>query len=132
METGRGGAGAATRRRYSAASWKVQPQPFAPEAPRSRLCRPPSRKRCKIARRKVDEVTLIAVSKTHPPEKIEPLLEAGHRVFGENRVQEAQGKWPALRERYPRCAGASDRPAAIEQGGGCRARCSIASTRSTG
>ncbi|WBY17222.1 YggS family pyridoxal phosphate-dependent enzyme [Erythrobacteraceae bacterium WH01K] len=56
---------------------------------------------CKIARRKEEDVTLIAVSKTHPPETIEPLLAAGHRVFGENRVQEAQGKWPALRERYP-------------------------------
>ena len=58
-------------------------------------------KMCKIARRETDEVTLIAVSKTHPPEKIEPLLEQGHRVFGENRVQEAQGKWPDLREKYP-------------------------------
>ena len=44
---------------------------------------------------------MIAVSKTHPAEKITPLLEAGHRVFGENRVQEAQEKWPALREAYP-------------------------------
>ncbi|MGB3471577.1 MAG: YggS family pyridoxal phosphate-dependent enzyme [Erythrobacter sp.] len=56
---------------------------------------------CKRARRKPENVTLIAVSKTHPPEKIEPLLEIGHRVFGENRVQEAQGKWPELRERFP-------------------------------
>lgn len=56
---------------------------------------------CKRARRKPEDVTLIAVSKTHPPEKIDPLLEAGQRVFGENRVQEAQGKWPALRERFP-------------------------------
>jgi pyridoxal phosphate enzyme (YggS family) len=56
---------------------------------------------CKPARREPDDLTLIAVSKTHPPERIEPLLEAGHRVFGENRVQEAQGKWPALREAYP-------------------------------
>ncbi len=56
---------------------------------------------CKIARRKREDVTLIAVSKTHPVEKIEPLLEAGHRIFGENRVQEAQDKWPALREAYP-------------------------------
>jgi len=55
----------------------------------------------KPARRTRDEVTLIAVSKTHPPEKITPLLEIGHRAFGENRVQEAQGKWPELRERYP-------------------------------
>jgi PLP dependent protein len=46
-------------------------------------------------------VTLIAVSKTHPPEAIVPLLEAGHRDFGENRVQEALDKWPALKERYP-------------------------------
>jgi pyridoxal phosphate enzyme (YggS family) len=45
--------------------------------------------------------TLIAVSKTHSPEQIRPLLEAGHRVFGENRVQEAQGKWPALKAEYP-------------------------------
>jgi len=46
-------------------------------------------------------VTLVAVSKTFPVEAIEPFLEAGHRVFGENRVQEAKDKWPALRERYP-------------------------------
>ena len=55
----------------------------------------------KPSRRERDEVTLIAVSKTHPAERITPLLEIGHRVFGENRVQEAQGKWPALREQYP-------------------------------
>jgi hypothetical protein len=47
------------------------------------------------------EVTLMAVSKTFPPEAIEPVLAAGQRVFGENYVQEAKGKWPALRERYP-------------------------------
>jgi len=46
-------------------------------------------------------VTLIAVSKTFPVEAVEPVLAAGHRVFGENRVQEAKAKWPALRERYP-------------------------------
>lgn len=46
-------------------------------------------------------VTLIAVSKTHGPEKIRPLLEAGQRVFGENRVQEAKAKWPALKADYP-------------------------------
>ncbi len=56
---------------------------------------------CIPSRRKPEDITLIAVSKTHPAERIEPLLEAGHRVFGENRVQEAQDKWPALRERYP-------------------------------
>lgn len=46
-------------------------------------------------------VTLVAVSKTHPAEVIRDALDAGHRVFGENRVQEADGKWPALREVYP-------------------------------
>ena len=54
-----------------------------------------------LARRSPDEVTLIAVSKTHPPEAIAPLIESGQRVFGENRVQEAQAKWPELRERFP-------------------------------
>src|SRR3712207_5067208 len=46
-------------------------------------------------------ITLVAVSKTFPAEGIEPVLAAGQRVFGENYVQEAKGKWPALRERYP-------------------------------
>jgi hypothetical protein len=45
-------------------------------------------------------VTLIAVSKVQPLARIEAVLEAGHRVFGENKVQEAQGKWPAFRERF--------------------------------
>ncbi len=48
-----------------------------------------------------DSVTLVCVTKTFPAEDIAPLLAAGHRVFGENRVQEAIGKWPALRARYP-------------------------------
>ena len=47
------------------------------------------------------EITLVAVSKVQPIERVEAVLAAGHRVFGENRVQEAAGKWPALRERYP-------------------------------
>ena len=46
-------------------------------------------------------MTLVAISKTHRAETIEPLLAAGQRVFGENRVQEAQAKWPALREHFP-------------------------------
>ncbi|HEX2555476.1 MAG TPA: YggS family pyridoxal phosphate-dependent enzyme [Microvirga sp.] len=46
-------------------------------------------------------VTLMAVSKTFPADAIEPVLAAGQRVFGENYVQEAKAKWPALRERYP-------------------------------
>ncbi len=44
--------------------------------------------------------TLIAVSKTHDADTIEPVLEAGHRVFGENRVQEALAKWPPLKARF--------------------------------
>ncbi|MEP1421203.1 MAG: YggS family pyridoxal phosphate-dependent enzyme [Erythrobacter sp.] len=56
---------------------------------------------CKPSRRKAEDVTLIAVSKTHPAERIIPLLEAGQRIFGENRVQEAQSKWPKLRDEYP-------------------------------
>ncbi|MEN9683160.1 MAG: hypothetical protein RLZZ427_911 [Pseudomonadota bacterium] len=55
----------------------------------------------RIAGRKADEITLIAVSKTHPATAIEPLIAAGQRVFGENRVQEAQAKWPALRAAHP-------------------------------
>jgi pyridoxal phosphate enzyme (YggS family) len=47
------------------------------------------------------DVTLIAVSKTHPAETIELALAAGQRHFGENRVQEAEAKWPALKERFP-------------------------------
>jgi pyridoxal phosphate enzyme (YggS family) len=46
-------------------------------------------------------VHLIAVSKTFGAEEIRPALVAGHRVFGENRVQEARGKWPALKDQYP-------------------------------
>ncbi|MEK1889933.1 MAG: YggS family pyridoxal phosphate enzyme, partial [Phyllobacterium sp.] len=45
-------------------------------------------------------VTLVAVSKTFGDEAIRPVLEAGQRVFGENRVQEAQAKWPALRRDF--------------------------------
>lgn len=55
----------------------------------------------KIARRDAEEITLIAVSKTHPADSIVPLLEQGQRVFGENRVQEAESKWPELRASYP-------------------------------
>jgi pyridoxal phosphate enzyme (YggS family) len=55
-----------------------------------------------LARRQADEVTLIAVSKTHGPEAILPLIEAGQRVFGENRVQEAVAKWTELRARHGR------------------------------
>ncbi len=62
------------------------------------------RERIAAAERKAERpegsVTLIAVSKVQPLERIEAVLKAGHRVFGENKVQEAQGKWPGFRERY--------------------------------
>ena len=50
--------------------------------------------------RKPDDIHLIAVSKTFEAAAIRPVLDAGHRVFGENRVQEAAGKWPDLRQAY--------------------------------
>lgn len=53
------------------------------------------------AGRKEDATTIIAVSKTFSEGRILPVLEAGHRVFGENRVQEAAGKWPVLKSRFP-------------------------------
>jgi len=53
------------------------------------------------AGRDPSEVHLIAVSKTFGAEAIIPVIEAGQRIFGENRVQEAQGKWPALKARWP-------------------------------
>ncbi|MCO6051227.1 YggS family pyridoxal phosphate-dependent enzyme [Mesorhizobium sp. RP14(2022)] len=55
----------------------------------------------KEAVRRAGSVELVAVSKTFEADSIRPVLEAGQRVFGENRVQEAQGKWPALREEFP-------------------------------
>jgi pyridoxal phosphate enzyme (YggS family) len=56
---------------------------------------------CREAGRDPDSVTLVAVSKTFGPEAIEPVIAAGQRVFGENRVQEAKAKWPALRDKHP-------------------------------
>jgi PLP dependent protein len=53
------------------------------------------------AGRAPDSVGLIAVSKTQPAEAVREALAAGHRLFGENRVQEAQAKYPALREAFP-------------------------------
>lgn len=55
----------------------------------------------KLARREADDIELIAVSKTRDSDAIRPLLDAGHRAFGENRVQEAQSKWPGLRADFP-------------------------------
>lgn len=58
-------------------------------------------KAARDTQRAADAATLIAVSKTFGPDAISPVIEAGQRVFGENRVQEAKGKWPALRESHP-------------------------------
>jgi pyridoxal phosphate enzyme (YggS family) len=63
---------------------------------RSRIARA-----ARLAVRDNAEVTLVAVSKTHSAEAIAPLIAEGQRVFGENRVQEAQAKWPELREAHP-------------------------------
>jgi len=50
--------------------------------------------------RSIGSTKLIAVSKVQPVERIKSVLDAGHRVFGENRIQEAQSKWPAFKEQY--------------------------------
>lgn len=55
----------------------------------------------KSAKRSENAVSLVAVSKTFDAETIRPVIEAGQRVFGENRVQEAQTKWPALKRETP-------------------------------
>ena len=55
----------------------------------------------RTAGRAPGDVKLIAVSKTFGAPEIEPLLRAGHKRFGENRVQEAKGKWPALKAQFP-------------------------------
>jgi PLP dependent protein len=56
---------------------------------------------CRDAGRELGSVALVAVSKTFDADAIEPVIAAGQRVFGENRVQEAKAKWPALRDRHP-------------------------------
>jgi pyridoxal phosphate enzyme (YggS family) len=55
----------------------------------------------RLSKRPAGSVTLVAVSKTFDAEDIRPVIAAGQRVFGENRVQESQGKWPALKAETP-------------------------------
>ena len=55
----------------------------------------------RAAGRDPDDITLVAVSKTHGADRVRELLDAGQRVFGENRVQEAQEKFPSLKTEYP-------------------------------
>lgn len=72
-------------------------QPASPlEAVRDRIAHA-----ARIAGRDPAAIELIAISKTHPVEAIAPLIAQGQRVFGENRVQEAQAKWPDLRAAHP-------------------------------
>jgi len=56
---------------------------------------------CVLVKRSPDTVNVVAVSKTFPADAIEPVLALGHTAFGENRVQEADEKWPALKDRFP-------------------------------
>src|SRR5215216_3208323 len=56
---------------------------------------------CREAGRDPATVTLVAISKTFDAEAVVPIIAAGQRVFGENRVQEAKAKWPALQARHP-------------------------------
>ena len=53
------------------------------------------------ASREAHDIALIAISKTRSTDEVRPLLEAGHRIFGENKVQEAASKWPELQAEYP-------------------------------
>src|SRR5438093_5755826 len=55
---------------------------------------------CAEARRDPASVTLVAISKTFGADAIEPVIAAGQRVFGENRVQEAKAKWPPLKQHH--------------------------------
>jgi len=75
------------------------PVPAPAEALQRILARIEAARKAAIA--PATSTTLIAVSKSHGQERIRPLLEAGQRIFGENRVQEAKAKWPDLRREYP-------------------------------
>jgi pyridoxal phosphate enzyme (YggS family) len=79
------------------------PSDFAPSDSAARLAAVSAEiaRACHDAGRDVSSVTLVAVSKTFGADAIEPVIEVGHRVFGENRVQEAKAKWPALQARHP-------------------------------
>ena len=81
----------------------MRSDPAAPiEVPaRLRLVRQEIALAVEAAGRDPDSVKLVAVTKTVPPQVIEEAIEAGQRCFGENRVQEADAKWPALKERHP-------------------------------
>jgi pyridoxal phosphate enzyme, YggS family len=78
------------------------PSPITPHLPSGLLAVEQDIARaCQQARRDRSSVTLVAVSKTFDAGAISPVIEAGQRVFGENRVQEAKTKWPGLMSAYP-------------------------------
>jgi pyridoxal phosphate enzyme (YggS family) len=78
------------------------PSPITPHLPSGLLVVEQDIARaCQQARRDRSSVTLVAVSKTFDAGAISPVIEAGQRVFGENRVQEAKTKWPGLISAYP-------------------------------
>ncbi len=77
------------------------PADLHPSAARLEIVRAEIRKAALGNGRDPAAVTLVAVTKTFGAENILPVIEAGQRVFGENRVQEAKAKWPALKERFP-------------------------------
>ncbi len=72
--------------------------PADPAAQRLAAVRDAMDRAARLTDRRADDIRLIAVSKTQDADAIRPLIAAGQRVFGENRVQESQQKWPALRE----------------------------------
>ncbi|MDE2227612.1 MAG: YggS family pyridoxal phosphate-dependent enzyme [Alphaproteobacteria bacterium] len=74
---------------------------FAPIAERLAAVRARIAEAARRAGRPADAVSLVAISKTHPAAAVEAAIAAGQRVFGENRVQEAEAKFPALKARYP-------------------------------
>ena len=87
---------------------------------------------CRDAGRDPASVTLVAVSKTFGAEAIEPVIAAGQRVFGENRVQEAKAKWPALTRRASRTSSCISSARCNRTRPRRRWRCSTPSIRSTG
>ncbi len=79
----------------------IDDSPAAPAASRLTTVRDGIARAARLAGRQPDAIELVAVSKTFPADAVRPLLAAGQRVFGENRVAEAADKWPALRADYP-------------------------------
>ena len=84
----------------------------------------------KLASRVPADITLIAVSKTRSIGEIEPLIRAGHQSYGENRIQEAQTKWPELEEFECRDCSPPDRTIAVQQGRRKQSACLMSFIRS--